>query len=188
MIAVMSERRRRTERTSRRAMTLIEILIVIALLLAIGGLVVVNLLPRQAEAEKNVQRVQLDNIDGAMKMFRVDMGRYPTDEEGIKALWSKDAIEDEDDAANWKGPYLENPIPSDKWGNDWVYRQSAEQMESTYELISLGPDGEEGTDDDISNLDRFRDAEGEMGEEFDDFSMPEGDGAGAGVGAGDGGG
>lgn len=182
MTAVMTERRRRMDRTGRRAFTLIEILIVIALMLAIGGLVVVNLLPKKAQADIDIQKAQLDNMHNAMKLFRVDMGRYPTDEEGVKALWSKDAIEDEDAAENWKGPYLETPVPEDKWGNEWVYHQKAEQMESMYELISPGPDGEEGTDDDISNLDKFRDKEGEMSEEFDDFSMPDGEGPGGGGG------
>ena len=173
--------RSRSKSTSaRRGLTLIEVLIVIAILLALGGLVVVNLLPKKAEADVNIQKAELDAIHGAMKMFRLDMDRYPTDEEGIKALWSSDAIEDEDAQGKWKGPYLENPEPTDNWGNDWVYVQQSEQMPSLYELTSIGPDKEEGTDDDISNLDRFRDAEGEMSEEFDDFAMPDGDTAGGG--------
>ena len=138
---------------NRRAMTLIEVLIVIALLLAIGGLVVVNLLPKQAEAKNKLVKVQIDQIGGAMKMFRLDLGRYPTDEEGIKALWAKDAIEDETASGQWKGPYLETSIPRDEFGSDWIYHQSSEQTPEIYELISPGPDREAGTDDDISNLD-----------------------------------
>lgn len=168
--------RRPRPHTARRALTLIEVLIVIAILLALGGLVVVNLLPKKAQADIDIQRAQLDYIHSAMKMFYTDLGRYPTDEEGIRALWSSDAIEDEDAQAKWKGPYLETPVPEDNWGNEWVYNQQSEQLPSMYELTSPGPDKEEGTADDISNLNRFRDEEGEVGEEFDDFTMPD-DGA-----------
>lgn len=136
---------------SRRAFTLIEVLIVIALLLAIGGLVVVNLLPKQAEAKNKLVKVQIDNIGSAMKMFRLDLGRYPTDEEGVKALWSKDAIEDETAGEQWKGPYLETALPQDEFGNTWVYHQQSEDNPEMYVLISPGPDREEGTEDDISN-------------------------------------
>ncbi len=173
-------RRTRQPRTQRRGLTLIEVLIVIAILLALGGLVVVNLLPKKAEADINIQKADFDVIHGAMKMFRLDMGRYPSDDEGVKALWSKDAIDDEDAQTDWKGPYLETPKPQDNWGSDWVYNQQSEQMPSMYELVSIGPDKEEGTADDISNLDRWRDDEGEMSEEFDDFAMPDGDTAGGG--------
>lgn len=145
---------------SRRGMTLIEVLIVIALLLAIGGLVVVNLLPKQAEAKNKLVKVQIDQIGGAMKMFRLDLGRYPTDEEGLKALWSKDAIEDETASGEWKGPYLETSIEKDEFGNEWIYHQESEEKPGMYALISPGPDREEGTDDDISNIGKEADGEG----------------------------
>ena len=166
----------RVEITVRRAFTLIELLIVIAILLAIGGLVVVNLLPAKDQADVDLTTTQVDQFDNALSMFKLHMGRFPTEDEALTALWSKDAIEDEEEAANWKGPYLENPSPRDRWGSEWIYRFPGEiRGESFYDIISLGPDKEEDTDDDITNHDRFRDEEGEIAEEFEDFTTSDDD-------------
>ena len=160
--------RARTRR--RRAFTLIELLIVIAILLAIGGLVVVNLIPRGEQAKADLQRVQFDLIGSAMKQFRLDLDRWPSEEEGLEVLWRQDALEDEEDQQRWRGPYLEDPILEDRWGTELEYRFPGEiRGESYYDLISFGPDGEEGTEDDITNHDRIRDEEGEIPEEFGDF-------------------
>ena len=67
---------------TRRGLTLIEVLIVIAILLAIGGLVVVNLLPAKDQADMDLTRVQIDTFEQAMKRFKLDMKRWPTEEEG----------------------------------------------------------------------------------------------------------
>lgn len=153
----------------RGGFSLIELLIAIAIVLAIGGLVAVNLLPKKAESDINLTRTQIDTLEGALKMFQLDMKRIPTEDEGIAALWNKELLEDEDEAANWKGPYLESPITTDTWGTEWFYTDMSENLEGTHEIISYGPDREEGTEDDISSLDRKRDADGEIGEEFSDF-------------------
>jgi len=155
----------------RRAFTLIELLIVIAILLAIGGIVVVSYLPTKDKADIDNTKIQIDAFKQAIDLFRLHMKRYPTEEEGLRALWSKDAIEDEEEAENWEGPYLEDPKPRDLWGNEWIYRYPGEiRGESFYDIISPGPDGEEGTEDDIHNHHRFVDEEGELSEEFDDFT------------------
>jgi general secretion pathway protein G len=164
----------------RRAFTLIELLIVIAILLAIGGLVVVNLIPRGEQAKADLQRVQFDQVDGAMKQFRLDLQRWPTEEEGLAALWRQDALEDEEDYERWRGPYLENPIDQDYWGGELVYRNPSEELgEGQYDIVSFGPDGEEGTEDDITNHDRLRDEEGEISEDIVDFGDVETGGGGA---------
>ncbi|MHC5114562.1 MAG: type II secretion system major pseudopilin GspG [Planctomycetota bacterium] len=163
---------------TRRGLTLIEVLIVIAILLAIGGLVVVNLIPKKEQADIDLTKAQIQSFDNALKLFKLDMKRWPTEEEGIRALWSRDALEDEEDAEGWKGPYLENPVPRDTWNNEWTYRYPGEiRGESFYDIISFGPDGEEDTDDDIHNHLAFMGEGGEIDEEFEDFSMP-GDGDG----------
>ena len=114
-----------TQAGRRRAFTLIELLIVIAILLAIGGLVVVNLIPRGEQAKMDLQRVQFDQIDNAMKQFRLDMNRWPSEEEGIEALWRRDSLEDEEQSERWRGPYLETPVTEDNWGNELIYRNPA---------------------------------------------------------------
>ena len=162
---------RRYDKHTTRAFTLIELLIVIAILLAIGGLVVVNLIPRGEQAKADLQLVQFDQIDGAMKQFRLDLNRWPTEEEGLAVLWNREQLEDEEDFERWRGPYMENAIAKDSWGNELIYRYPGEiRGESFYDLISIGPDKEEDTEDDITNHDRQRDAEGEIAEEFDDFT------------------
>lgn len=161
---------------ARRALTLIELLIVIAILLAIGGLVVVNLLPKKDEADVNLTRVQIDQFDAALKLFKLDAKRFPSEDEGLRALWSSEALEDDDEGQSWKGPYLESPTPRDTWNNEWLYRFPGEiRGESFYDIISAGPDGEEGTEDDITNHDRLRDEEGDIDEAFDDFTPSDAD-------------
>jgi type II secretion system protein G len=151
--------------------------------------VVVNLLPAKDQADIDLMRTQIDQFDNALSMFKLHMGRYPTDDEGLPALWNKDVLEDEEEAVNWKGPYLENPSPRDRWGSEWVYRAEGEiRGEAFYDIVSLGPDKEEGTDDDITNHDRFKDAEGEISEDFSEFTPSGGDAATGGARSGGGGG
>lgn len=157
---------------ARRAFSLLEILIVIFIILALGGLVVVNLLPAREGAIADLQRADFDGIHNAMNRFRLDLNRWPTEEEGLAALWNRSALEDERDQQRWKGPYLENPARTDRWGNAIVYRNPSTIREGGqfYDLVSFGPDGQEGTDDDITNHDRLRNADGEIDGDFDDFT------------------
>lgn len=167
----MNNKRRNINSFRRRGFTLIELLIVIAILLAIGGLVVVNLIPRGEQARADLQLVQFDLIDGAMQNFRLDLSRWPSEDEGLAALWDSEILEEEEDIQRWRGPYLKDKIAKDQWGNELVYRYPGEiRGESFYDLISPGPDGEEETDDDITNHDRVLDEEGEISEDFEDFT------------------
>ncbi|MFK7960528.1 MAG: type II secretion system major pseudopilin GspG [Phycisphaerales bacterium] len=163
-------------RSARRGFSLIELLIVIAILLAIGGLVAINLRPTQDQAKEDLVVNQMDRFEDALKLFQLHLDRFPTEEEGVTVLWSKSQLENEDDEAKWKGPYLEEPSAEDGWGNEWVYIFPSEERPGYYEIRSSGADGEPDTEDDLSSLDRFKDADGELDENFDDFSA-EGDGA-----------
>jgi len=153
----------------RRAFTLIELLIVIAILLAILGLVVVNLLPARAAADADLTRVQIGSMVEAMRRFNLDMGRYPLEEEGVRVLWTNADLDD-DDRARWRGPYLVNPVPTDTWNNPWIYRTPSELVEGMpFDIISMGPDQEEGTEDDLHNHMAMMGADGELREGFEDF-------------------
>jgi general secretion pathway protein G len=157
-------------RNARRAFTLIEVLIVLVILLTLGGIVVVNVMPKKEQSDINATKVQLDQFEAALDMFKLDMNRYPTEEEGLSVLWSPTNLEEEEDEAKWKGPYLKEPKPRDLWGGEWVYQYPGQLVnESMYDIISLGPDGEEDTDDDINNHYNMMDAEGEVSEDFEDF-------------------
>lgn len=143
--------------TRRTGFTLIEVLIVLVIVLAIGGIVAVNLMPRRDQALKDTERVQLRMIEAALEQFYLDMGRYPTEEESIASLWDKTKIEDENLQTKHMGNYFAQGKKNlkDQWGNEYGYRpldSEAEGGESDgrkYELWSNGPDGEEGTEDDI---------------------------------------
>ena len=166
-------RTRRRPSRQLRGFTLIEILIVIALILALGGLVLINLLPAKGRADIDLQRVQFDQIDGAMEQFKLNMNRYPSEEEGLAALTSKDSIADDADKANWRGPYLKEAITKDKWNHDLVYHFPGQiRGEEYYDLISFGPDGQEGTADDITNHDRQKNADGEFSKSGEDSVAP----------------
>ncbi len=152
--------------------TLFELLIVISIILALGAIVSVSFMTAGDQADVDIQRAQFDQIDSAMKRFRMDMKRYPSDDEGIAVLWNKELLEDDEDATAWKGPYMEDAVSTDRWNNELLYRFPSELVEETkYDLVSIGPDGEEGTDDDVTNHDRRKNADGEF--ETDD-SFPSG--------------
>lgn len=145
--------------------TLIEVLIVLAIVLALGGVVAYNLLPRREQAIDQTQAVQIDMFKASLKQFYLDFGRYPSEDEGIAVLWDKTRLDNEDDEPKWVGPYLEEPITTDHWGNEWNYRFPGEANEEMYELWSNGKDGEEDTEDDI----RSWSEDDEFGEDFGTF-------------------
>lgn len=167
----------------RRAFTILELLIVISIMLVIGAIVVINVMGARDKADVQTTVVELRNFRGAIDRFRVDMRRLPTQEEGLKILWSKEGLE-ETDAANWGGPYLNDPKPVDNWGTAWIFKVPAEIEGIEYDIVSAGPDRQEGTDDDISLARERVKSAGGAEDQFSDFKGSgtgvEGGGAGAG--------
>ena len=160
----------RPRRITRRGFTIIELLIVIGILLAIGGIVLVNVIGAQDRADVGVTKVQMQGIEDGLQRFRVDMKRWPSEEEGVAVLWSSGGLEDEEDTSKWGGPYLQKPAPNDQWGSAWVYRNPSEIEGLSYDLISVGPDREEGTDDDLNIHDSIAGEDGSLDDEFSDFA------------------
>ena len=152
----------------RRGFTILELLIVIGILLAIGSLVAVNVLGASEKADLKLARAQLQAFEGALEQVRVEMKRWPTEEEGLAVLWSKEALASDEDQARYGGPYLKEPKPKDAWGNVWVFRVPSTILEgANFDIVSNGPDGQEGTEDDVSNQDSRKEA---AGDEFGEFS------------------
>ena len=121
----------------------------IAIVLALSGLVTMALFKQRDAAKVDLARTDMNSLKGALDLFRLDFDRYPTDEEGLAVLWDRNALSSEDEAGKWKG-YLKEPMPNDRWGTPWGYRQQSEFGDETrYDLWSNGPDKEEGSDDDI---------------------------------------
>jgi general secretion pathway protein G len=137
---------------ARRGFTLIEVMIVIAIILALSGLVAVALFGQRDKAKTDTVRIQMNNIRSALDFFRLDYDRYPKDEEGIAVLWDKSKLDPEADATKWH-QYLKESMPNDGWGHPWGYKQQSEHTDDTtkFDLWSYGPDGQDGTDDDIKS-------------------------------------
>ena len=147
------------QRRSSQGFTLIEILLVIVIILLLAGALVVFVLPQQEGAEKNTTRLMLSQVAGALDTYRLNLGKYPTEQEGgLDALTKKPQFENERLGEKWQGPYLKPGTRiDDPWGNRLRYevvdRSTAPEGESTmslpYKLFSVGPDGQPDTDDDI---------------------------------------
>jgi general secretion pathway protein G len=140
----------------RRGFTLIEVLIVIAIIVALGALVTVNLMGGKKEAKVGEAQISMNAIKNSLDHFYRIYDRYPADEEGIRVLWSKEALTDQEtDGAKWQ-KLLKDPAENDPWGQPWGYRQKSEQTvegdaDDRYDLWSNGPDRQEGTDDDLKS-------------------------------------
>ena len=155
-------------RSARRAFTLIEVLIVLGIVLALSAIIGVAVFQRGDDAKVSLAETDLNNITSALQLFRLDFERYPTEDEGIAVLWSEETLEVEDDAeeSKWKGPYLQSPLPTDRWDNEWGYRDESEYGQP-YDLWSNGPDGEEGNEDDITSwANAVTDEDGGFGEDL----------------------
>src|SRR5690606_26579061 len=118
----------RRQRPHRRGFTLMELLIVIAILLALVGIVAGVFLNVQDQADEDIQRVQLSMLQDALDRFRLDLRRYPNEEEGIAALWNRNVLMDEADLDRWRGPYVEEPVEGDQWDTALIYYQPSQLL------------------------------------------------------------
>jgi general secretion pathway protein G len=124
-------------RQRQRGFTLIEILIVVIIIGLLASLVGPKLFGKVGSAKLKAAKAQIELFGTALDALRLDAGRYPTTEEGLKALREKPS-----GVETWQGPYLPKEIPVDPWGRAYVYKSPGEQGE--YEIISFGLDGAEG--------------------------------------------
>ena len=132
-------------RTQTRGFTLIELMIVVIIISALVAMVAPRLAGRSEEARRSIAEADIKgNLTLALKLYEVDNGRYPTTEQGLKALLEKPAAPPM--PKNWKGPYLEQE-PLDPWKKSYGYRYPGTHPPRDYDLFSLGPDGAESEDD-----------------------------------------
>jgi general secretion pathway protein G len=132
------------KRSSRKGFTLIEILAVLIILGLLAALIVPNIVSRVSESRIETTKLQMKAIKNALDQYKLDNGFYPTTAQGLKALVEKPKIEPI--PKNWH-QYMEK-VPKDAWGNDFIYISPAPNGKP-YDLKSKGPDGIEGTKDDI---------------------------------------
>ena len=135
----------------KKGFTLIELLVVLVILGLLAALVGPRILGRIGGAKQEVAKSQIAMLEAALDQYRLDMGRYPTTEEGLEALINPP--QDEEERKNWRGPYLKKrKIPKDPWGHPYHYRCPGEHGD--YDLFSYGADGQpggEGENADITN-------------------------------------
>jgi general secretion pathway protein G len=137
---------------SRAGFTLIEILVVIAVLAMLAALVAPNVFQHVGTAKDATARSQIELLGAALDAYRLDNGRYPTTDQGLEALQVQPTLQPV--PSNWRGPYLRKAIPPDPWGNPYIYLSPGEVNPRGYDLISLGADGApggEGEDVDIAS-------------------------------------
>ncbi len=134
--------------------TFIEIMVVVAILAILAALVVPRIMGRTDDAKRTAAKVQIRNIEGALQLYKLDNGVYPTTEQGLKALVEKPTVGVI--PKKWKiGGYLPK-LPEDPWGNPYKYLSPVQRgdYKVEYEITSLGTDGEvggEGVNADITN-------------------------------------
>nr|WP_320010234.1 type II secretion system major pseudopilin GspG [uncultured Desulfobulbus sp.] len=135
-----------------RGFTLIELMVVMVILGILAGLIVPRIMDRPEEARRTKSGVQIQSIEQALQLYKLDNGRYPTTEQGLRALVEPPAVGNL--AKKWRsGGYLEKgKVPKDPWGNEFIYISPG--LHGDFDLSSYGPDGQaggEGMDADINN-------------------------------------
>lgn len=124
---------------------------VIVILGLLAAAVVPALFGQREGAEKNLTRSAVDSgLSGALDRYQLDMRRFPTSDEGLRALFDRPS--DEEEAKKWNGPYVQDPDKlKDAWGREFKYEAPGQYNTTRYDLSSAGPDGQHGTADDIIN-------------------------------------
>lgn len=123
-----------------RGFTLIELMVVLAILGLLAGLVGPQVMKHLDESKSRAARLQVEDLAAALDLYRLENGRYPTEEQGLLAL-----IEAPSGTATWNGPYLrKRRLPMDPWGQDYRYRVPG--TSGPYDLYTLGADNQEGGD------------------------------------------
>lgn len=131
-------------RRGERGFTLVELLVVMVILGLLAALVVPAYLGRERKARTQAARTQIELLGTALDTFRLDVGRYPSSQEGLNALQEGRGI------PGWDGPYLKKGVPADPWGRPFVYVSPGEHGE--YDLYTYGADGAPGGDGDARDL------------------------------------
>lgn len=130
-----------------KGFTLIELLVVILILAILAAMIVPKLVNRGDQAKVAAATSELATLGRCIETFRIDVGRYPTTEEGLEALRTAPS-----DAEGWKGPYTNKPIKPDPWNSDYVYESPGAEGDDSYLLFSYGKDGVEGGEGDNADI------------------------------------
>lgn len=136
-----------------RGFTLIEMLIVMVILGLLAALVGPRMFGKVGKSKQRAAKAQITLFETALDTYRLDVGKYPTTEQGLEALRVKPG-----DTERWDGPYLPKEVPKDPWGNPYEYRSPGEQGD--FDIISYGADGSPGGEGEDADVVSWKDIEG----------------------------
>ncbi len=126
-------------RTHNQGFSLIEIIVVITIIGVIVGWAATNIFGKQDQAQARIAKSKIVAMSGPLDIYKLDTGKYPTTQEGLRAL-----LQAPPGVPNWNGPYVKNDAElKDPWRNDLIYRSPGSEGRP-YEIVSLGADGQEG--------------------------------------------
>ena len=137
---------RRRRSAARRAFTLMEVLLVLIILVVIGSIVAPSIFGAKESADLNAAKAQISPLKSAIRMYYLNMSKYPT---SLNDLMEKPS--DAAEAEKWGKPYLDDKLPPDPWNNEYQYAAPGKHNTDSFDVWSNGPDGQNGTDDDIGN-------------------------------------
>jgi general secretion pathway protein G len=137
-------------RRPRSGFTLVEMLVVLAILVLLVSMVVPRIIGSQKRADINAAKAQIGLFKSVLEKYALDCKKFPTTEQGLSALVSKPA--DLAETATWDGPYVSGDIPKDPWGHEYQYEYPPSHGRGENpDIWSFGPDGEENSEDDITS-------------------------------------
>jgi general secretion pathway protein G len=131
---------RAENKRNQRGFTLIELMVVLIILALLATVVVPNVVGKSDQAKVTKAQADVASVEALLDQYYLDMGQYPSTEEGLKALSKAPDGADK----KWKGPYAKKPVPLDPWGNAYHYESPGTHSSQRYEVWSLGADNQEG--------------------------------------------
>jgi general secretion pathway protein G len=151
--AVAGLRRRRRDareivdasRSALRGFTLLELLVVMVIIGLLAGIVAPQYFAQLGKSNTKVAKAQIEAFGQALDQYRLDVGQYPTTEQGLAALRTAPPS-----TPKWQGPYLKKDVPNDPWGRPYVYRCPGQHGD--YDLMSYGSDGQPGGDGEAADV------------------------------------